>query len=211
MKRIFAMGAISVGIILVWGVNQVWPTTATPTQQQRAERSAYADEMMRQAPEERVARVQAEPHRDAHLEAPLMVRPDRTALLEDRSATCKRADLEWPTWRDNVLGSNPGTDFFELRADGRDELLEVLGCADSGNNCPPDEVMVFHSTGNTNVLIAYIKQGCVIRAKEISTEDYMSYVTGGHTVELRKFQSFPPFVLATSCCPGDALARDDTF
>jgi hypothetical protein len=161
MKRIIAMGAISGGIILAWGINQVLPAAATPSQQQRAERSAFAAEMMPQ--------VLVEPGRDLHHEAPLMVSSDSTAPVDVRGATCKRADLEWPTWRDYVLDSNPGTDFFELRADGRDALLQVLGCADTGNNCPPDEVMVFHSTGNTKVLIAFVKQDCVTTAKEIST------------------------------------------
>lgn len=92
---------------------------------------------------------------------------------------CKRADLEWPTWRDHVLASNPGTDVFELRGDGRDELLKAFGCLEGGDDCPPDEVMVFHCTGNSRMLIAFVTQGCVTKAKEIPAKDYMSYVTGG--------------------------------
>ena len=39
------------------------------------------------------------------------------------SHSCSRPDLVWKTWRDHVLTSNPGTDYFELRGDGRDEIL----------------------------------------------------------------------------------------
>ena len=95
------------------------------------------------------------------------------------ATTCKRAELEWPAWRDNVLASNPQTDFFELRADGRDELLKALGCGAGSEDCKPDALMVFHCTNNMQVLIAFVTAGCVTRAKEISVKDYMSYVTGG--------------------------------
>ena len=93
--------------------------------------------------------------------------------------SCKRAELQWPAWRDHVLASNPGTDVFELRGDGRDELLKAFGCLEGGDDCPPDEIMVFHCTGNSRMLVAFVTQGCVTKAKEIPAKDYMSYVTGG--------------------------------
>jgi hypothetical protein len=93
--------------------------------------------------------------------------------------SCERPELEWTTWRDQVLASNPGTDFFELRGDGRDELLRAHGCLARGKNCPPDQLMVFHCIGNSRLLIAFVKAGCVTRAKDITVENYHSYVTGG--------------------------------
>ena len=37
------------------------------------------------------------------------------------SDSCSRPELVWEKWRDHVLASNPGTVYFELRGDGRDE------------------------------------------------------------------------------------------
>ena len=93
--------------------------------------------------------------------------------------SCERPELEWSVWRDHVLASNPGTDFFELRGDGRDELLRAHSCLASGENCPPDQLMVFHCMGNSRVLIAFVKAGCVTRANDIAIENYQLYVTGG--------------------------------
>ena len=98
------------------------------------------------------------------------------AVAEDR---CERPELEWQTWRNHVISANPGTDFFELRGDGRTELLRAYGCLEAGEKCPPDRLMVFHCTGNKRVLVAFVKDGCVTAAEDIPIDDYLGYVTGG--------------------------------
>ena len=89
-----------------------------------------------------------------------------------------RADLVWKTWRDHVLTSNPGTDYFELRGDGRDEILWAYRCKKRGSECPPDQLMVFHCIGNESVLLAFVYQGCVTFAKDILIEEYQRMVSG---------------------------------
>ncbi len=93
--------------------------------------------------------------------------------------TCKRPGLVWDAWRDQVLAANPGTDFFELRGDGRDEILRAYNCHQSTEKCPPDQLMVFHCMGNRKVLLAFVKEGCVTLAEDILIEDYRRLVIGG--------------------------------
>jgi hypothetical protein len=94
------------------------------------------------------------------------------------SHSCTRAELVWKTWRDHVLTSNPGTDYFELRGDGRDELLWTYRCKKRSSKCPPDQLMVFHCIGNESVLLAFVYQGCVTFAKDILIEEYQRMVSG---------------------------------
>jgi len=121
-------------------------------------------------------------HEKLHLNFLSFALPAILASLSPVAAAggaCKRPELEWSGWRDNVLASNPGADFFELRGDGRDELLRAHGCLVTGEDCPPDQLMVFHCIGNRKVLIAFVKGGCVTRAKDMTFEDHHLYVTGG--------------------------------
>ena len=91
---------------------------------------------------------------------------------------CSRLDLVWEQWRDHVLRSNPGTDYFELRGDGRDEILWAYRCKKLSSKCPPDQLMVFHCIGNERVLLAFIHQGCVTFAKDILIEEYLRMIRG---------------------------------
>ena len=94
------------------------------------------------------------------------------------SDSCSRPELVWEKWRDHVLASNPGTDYFELRGDGRDEILWAYRCKRPGSNCPPDQLMVFHCIGNERVLLAFVHQGCVTFAKDILIGEYVRMVRG---------------------------------
>ena len=91
---------------------------------------------------------------------------------------CSKSDLVWEKWRDHVLASNPGTDYFELRGDGRDEILWAYQCKNRSSKCPPDQLMVFHCIGNKKVLIAFVYQGCVTFAKDILIREYLRMVRG---------------------------------
>lgn len=93
-----------------------------------------------------------------------------TALPAVSGEKCKSADLEWPTWHDYVLAVNRGTDFFDLRGGCREKLLKALRCPQSGKNNSPYQIMAFHCTGNTKVLIAFVNAGCVTWAKEITSK-----------------------------------------
>jgi hypothetical protein len=92
---------------------------------------------------------------------------------------CKRRELMWDTWRTDVLIRNPGTHYFELGGNGRAELLRAYKCDKETDKCPPDQVFVFHCVGNTKVLVAFVKNGCVTIAEDMLIEDYMAFVTGG--------------------------------
>ncbi len=94
------------------------------------------------------------------------------------SDNCIRSDLVWEKWRDHVLSSNPETDYFELRGDGRDEILWTYRCKKPSSNCPPDQLMVFHCIGNDRVLLAFVHQGCVTFAKDILIREYLRMVSG---------------------------------
>ena len=94
------------------------------------------------------------------------------------SQGCSRPNLVWEKWRDHVLTSNPGTDYFELRGDGRDEILWAYRCKKLSSKCPPDQLMVFHCIGNESVLVAFVYQGCVTFAKDILIEEYQRMVSG---------------------------------
>ena len=94
------------------------------------------------------------------------------------SHSCIRSDLVWEKWRDHVLASNPETDYFELRGDGRDEILWAYRCKKRGSECPPDQLMVFHCIGNESVLLAFVYLGCVTFAKDILIEEYQRMVSG---------------------------------
>ena len=94
------------------------------------------------------------------------------------SDSCIRSDLVWEKWRDHVLASNPGTDYFELRGDGRDEILWAYQCKKRSSKCPPDQLMVFHCIGKERVLLAFVYQGCVTFAKDILIREYVRLVSG---------------------------------
>ncbi len=81
-------------------------------------------------------------------------------------------------WRDHVLASNPGTDYFELRGDGRDEILWAYRCKKRSSHRPPDRLMVFLCIGNESVLLAFVHQGCVTFAKDILIGEYVRIVSG---------------------------------
>ncbi len=105
----------------------------------------------------------------------LIVLMSTAPAISDR---CSRPDLVWKTWRDHVLTRNPGTDYFELRGDGRDEILWAYRCKKRSSKCPPDQLMVFHCIGNERVLLAFVHQGCVTFAKDILIGEYVRMVSG---------------------------------
>ena len=94
------------------------------------------------------------------------------------SHSCTRSDLVWEKWRDLVLASNPGTDYFELRGDGRDEILWAYQCKKRSSKCPPDQLMVFHCICYDRVLLAFVHQGCVTVAKALLIREYLRMVRG---------------------------------
>jgi hypothetical protein len=63
-----------------------------------------------------------------------------TALPAVSGEKCKSADLEWPTRHGGGC---------------RQKLLKALRCPQSGKNNSPYQIMAFHCTGNTKVLIAF--------------------------------------------------------
>lgn len=92
---------------------------------------------------------------------------------------CKRPELVWENWRDDVVSRNAGIQYFELAGEGRNALLRAYSCDSESDSCPPDRVMVLYSSGNANVLVAFVKGGCVTMAEDMAIEDYLGFVGGG--------------------------------
>ena len=102
-----------------------------------------------------------------------------TATGQADDKKCKRPNLVWETWRDHVIAANRGADYFKLRGDGRDKILRAYNCIHASDKCPPDRLMVFHSTRNKKVLLAFVNRECVTFAEDILNEDYRHFVIGG--------------------------------
>lgn len=94
-------------------------------------------------------------------------------------ARCARPELGWETWRDNVVAANAGIRSFELEGEARREVLRAYSCEKPGGDCPPDHVMVFHCSGNARVLIAFVRNGCVTMAEDVSIDAFTGFIEGG--------------------------------
>lgn len=89
---------------------------------------------------------------------------------------CKRPELEWGFWLDFALQFNPGLEFAELGDPDRLSVLSEFSCAETGSECPPDHVYLFHCEGNPFVLVVFEKGGCVTLAEEIETSRFREIV-----------------------------------
>lgn len=61
----------------------------------------------------------------------------------------------------------------------RAEVLRAYACLEAGETCPPDKVMVLYCAGNGDVLLAFVKDGCVTMAEDMPVEDFMNVIKGG--------------------------------
>jgi hypothetical protein len=101
------------------------------------------------------------------------------AAAQAGEPSCERPELAWENWRDDVISRNAGIRYFELSGEGRDALLRAYSCDGESDTCPPDRVMVLYCSGNANVLVAFVKGGCITMAEDVAIEDYLRFVGGG--------------------------------
>lgn len=101
------------------------------------------------------------------------------AAAQAEETRCARPELAWETWRDNVVAANAGIRFRELEGQARSEVLRAYSCETSGEDCPPDHVMVFYCSGNASVLIAFVRLGCVTMAEDVGVEAFRGFIEGG--------------------------------
>lgn len=92
---------------------------------------------------------------------------------------CARPELEWDNWLDDASTRNPGLMHYVLTGPERDELLRAYSCLEPGETCPPDRVEVLYCMGNSQVLLAFVKNGCVTMAEDMPIEDFMGFTRGG--------------------------------